>query len=149
MTDDSVFAKGILSRSEAETEALGRRLAARLVGGELIALHGELGAGKTVFARGLARGLGITEVVTSPSFTLVQEYRGPALRLYHVDLYRLNGAADALAFGLDELIADDQAVTVVEWPERLAGLLAGEMPEKLIHVQIRHGKSGREIRFGQ
>jgi tRNA threonylcarbamoyladenosine biosynthesis protein TsaE len=95
-------------------------LAQDLTGGEILLLSGELGAGKTVFVKGLASGMGIdAEEVTSPSFTLVNPYQG-RLRLYHLDLYRLSeGVAAAAAVDLDELLEDPSSVIVVEWADRL------------------------------
>ena len=114
----------------AGTEALGRRLAGVLPPGAVLTLYGDLGAGKTVLARGIARGLGITEPVTSPTFTIVQEYRAPGGRwLYHLDLYRIRDDADALAFGVEEYLFNPAAITVVEWPERIPGLLADVGPD--------------------
>jgi len=109
------------------TEAFAAGLAARLPPGTVVPLYGDLGSGKTVFARGVARGLGITEPVTSPTFAIAQEYRAPGgLWLYHLDLYRIANDAEALAFGLEEYLFAPHAVTLVEWPERIAGLLAAE-----------------------
>jgi tRNA threonylcarbamoyladenosine biosynthesis protein TsaE len=107
----------IITHSEAETSAAGRELAAALQRGAVVLLSGDLGAGKTAFVRGLAAGLGIDpNEVSSPTFTLVQEYRGGRLTLYHVDLYRLQaGEVDDL--GLDELT--EEGVTAIEWPDRL------------------------------
>ena len=109
------------SAGEAETFALGRRAGSRLAGGETLLLDGPLGAGKTVFVKGLAAGLGIdVDEVNSPSFTLVNRYDGGRLALYHLDLYRLpQGAAAAHAVDLDELISDERAVIVIEWAERM------------------------------
>lgn len=133
----------IISRSEAETEDCGRALAAELPRGSVVLLRGDLGAGKTVFARGFARGLGITEYVSSPTYTIVQEYQLPSGgRLYHLDLYRISGAVAALDFGVDEFLCDRNAFSLVEWPERIETLL----PEKVATVDIRHiGESEREI----
>jgi tRNA threonylcarbamoyladenosine biosynthesis protein TsaE len=117
---------------EQETEAAGAALGARLRGGDLVALSGDLAAGKTVFTRGLARALGIAEPVTSPTFAIVQEYAG-RLTLYHLDLYRLPGAQEALAFGVEEFLAQPGAVTVIEWAERLGDLL----PPATIRVSLR------------
>lgn len=105
--------------SVAETEALAERLAASLRGGEVVLLSGELGAGKTAFVRGLARGLGVDpEEVASPTFVLVTSYPG-RLRLHHADLYRLAGNGDDRELGLEELPGRD-GVLAVEWSERLS-----------------------------
>jgi tRNA threonylcarbamoyladenosine biosynthesis protein TsaE len=107
-----------LSDSEAATEALAGELAARLGAGDVVLLSGTLGAGKTAFVRGLARGLGADpEDVSSPTFAIVHEYRGGRLPLFHVDLYRLTPAA-ADDLGLYEMGAGE-GVLAVEWPERL------------------------------
>ena len=107
-----------LTHSEEETQAVARRLAAQLKPGDVVLLSGELGAGKTAFVRGLAVGLGIDpEAVSSPTFTLVHEYRGGRLALYHADLYRLEEAA-TWDLGLEELGVAD-GVLAVEWPDRL------------------------------
>jgi tRNA threonylcarbamoyladenosine biosynthesis protein TsaE len=107
-----------LTHSEEETMNVARQIASTLSAGDVLLLSGELGAGKTAFVRGLAQGLGIDEdEVSSPTFTLVHEYRGGRLRLYHVDLYRLERAAtDDL--GLDEMGVAD-GVLAIEWPDRL------------------------------
>ena len=105
-----------------ETQAFGEGWAADLVAGEIIALHGVLGAGKTQLVKGLARGLGYEGDVTSPTFTIVHEYRGGRLPLYHLDLYRMKSEADAIDIGLEEYLPSD-GVTVIEWPDRLASIL--------------------------
>jgi tRNA threonylcarbamoyladenosine biosynthesis protein TsaE len=112
------------TRSEEETAAIARALATDLEAGAVLLLSGNLGAGKTAFVRGLAEGLGVDPgEVSSPTFTLVHEYRGGTLTLYHVDLYRLDRAAtDDL--GLEELGVAD-GVLAVEWPDRLTHSLAG------------------------
>lgn len=114
------------SRSAAATRALGARLGAAARPGDVIAMDGPLGAGKTELARGIARGLGVEEPVASPTFVIVAEHEG-RVPLYHVDCYRIAGAGDALAAGiLDERAAD--GVTVIEWAERLgAALPAGRL----------------------
>ena len=118
---DKLPAGTVTTRDEAETFALGRTVGAALAGGEVLLLDGPLGAGKTIFAKGLAHALGIdTDEVTSPSFTLVNIYDEGRLKLYHMDLYRLSeGASAAHAVDLDELLTDESAVFVIEWAERM------------------------------
>ena len=126
----------ILSRSDAETETIGADLATRLVAGSRVLLYGDLGAGKTAFVRGLATGLGVDpDEVSSPTFTLVQEYRG-RLPLYHVDLYRLApGEVDDL--GLDALAAD--GVLAIEWAERMPR-------EDATAIEVRLEHAGEDLR---
>ena len=113
-----------LTRSEEETHALARQLASTLEAGDVVLLSGNLGAGKTAFVRGLASGLGIDPGdVSSPTFTLIHEYRGGRLTLYHVDLYRLDQTATN-DLGLEEMGVAD-GVLAIEWPERLSHSLPG------------------------
>jgi len=113
----------VFSLSDEETLELGRTVARGLRGGELIVLEGDLGLGKTVFAKGIAAGLGIApEDVTSPSFTLVQEYAGGRLPMFHVDLYRLEDPEDLATIGIEEVLSGG-GVVVVEWGERLPSYL--------------------------
>ena len=122
-----------ISRSESETEALGAVLAKDLRPGDVVALTGDLGAGKTAFVRGLARGLSLEPgEVSSPTFALVHEYRGGRLPLFHVDLYRLSGA-EAEDLGLDELGVAD-GVLAIEWPERLGRQFVGAIAVRLESV---------------
>ncbi len=122
------------SSSPTETFNLGHRVGARLEGGEILLLNGPLGAGKTLFVKGISSALGVDEEdVTSPSFTLVNPHDG-RLRLYHIDLYRLDeGASAAHAVDLDELLIDEQAVIVIEWPERMG---AYPLPNDVWHINI-------------
>ena len=108
-----------ISHSPAETEALGERFGRAARRGLVIALAGDLGAGKTQFVRGVARGLGCAGRVHSPTFTLVNEYGGGRLKLFHLDLYRLETAAQILSAGIEEFLQPD-GVAVIEWAERLA-----------------------------
>jgi tRNA threonylcarbamoyladenosine biosynthesis protein TsaE len=110
-----------ISHSPAETESLGESFGRAAKRGLVIALSGELGAGKTQLVKGIARGLGITARVHSPTFTLVNEYAGGRLRLFHLDLYRLESSAQILAAGLEEFLQPD-GVAVVEWAERIYDL---------------------------
>lgn len=129
-----------VTSSEADTRALAARLAHDLEAGATVLLSGDLGAGKTAFARGLAEGLGVDpDLVSSPTFTIVHEYAGGRLPLVHVDLYRLSDA-DLDDIGLDTDLAS-RGVTAVEWPERLTRPLRGA-----IHVTIVDaGNDTREI----
>ena len=132
--------KNIITHSETETAGVGQELAATLAAGSIVLLFGDLGAGKTAFVRGLAEGLGVPrDEVSSPTFTLVQEYRGGRLPLFHVDLYRLNDPREIDDLGLDE-IADD-GVLAIEWAEKLRDDQRG-----VIEVRIQHGDADtREI----
>jgi tRNA threonylcarbamoyladenosine biosynthesis protein TsaE len=128
----------IASDSEEDTVAAGARLGAHLQRGDVVLLFGDLGAGKTAFVRGLARGLGASpDDVSSPTFTLIQEYAGARATLYHVDLYRLE-PAEVDDLGLEELVAGD-GVVAIEWAERWAG-----RPDDAIEVRI--GDRGDERR---
>jgi len=116
-----------ISRSPEQTHRLGIRLGELLRGGEWICLEGELGAGKTCLAQGIARGWGVTEPVRSPTFTLIHEFRRPGDRrkLYHIDLYRIANAAEAWALGLGDEWAF-QGVCLIEWPEHAKAILPAE-----------------------
>ncbi len=121
------------SHSPAETEALGETWGREVHSGQVIALSGDLGAGKTQFVKGLARGLGITTRVHSPTFTLVNEYPGGRLPLFHLDLYRLETRAQILSAGVEEYLAP-AGVAVIEWAERLRdGLPAGTL---FVNIEI-------------
>ena len=128
------------TRSELETAAAGREIAPGLSAGSVVLLLGDLGAGKTALVRGLAEGLGIhPDEVTSPTFTIIQEYRGGRLPLFHVDLYRLNDAREVDDLGLDEIAAD--GVLAIEWAERLP-----RTPPDAMRVRIEHaGETDRRI----
>ncbi|HLM56275.1 MAG TPA: tRNA (adenosine(37)-N6)-threonylcarbamoyltransferase complex ATPase subunit type 1 TsaE, partial [Pyrinomonadaceae bacterium] len=120
-----------------ETFEVGRALGGKLSGGEILLLGGPLGAGKTVFVKGLASGLGVDpEEVSSPSFTLVNRYDEGRLVLYHLDLYRLaEGAAAAHAVDLDELLSDERAVIVIEWAERMGHYPLPEAAVRRVQIQ--------------
>jgi len=119
-----------VTASAAETAAAGERLGATLAAGDVVALTGELGAGKTCFVQGLTRGLGVQARATSPTFVLINEYRG-RMPVHHVDAYRTARVTELIDLGLLELF-DGDGVTVVEWAERAAPLL----PERAIRVHI-------------
>ena len=124
--------KTLTTSSEAETAAVGRDLAHGLTPGAVVLLVGDLGAGKTAFVRGLAEGLGVDPAdVSSPTFTLIHEYGGGRLPLFHVDLYRLNDAREIEELGLEMA---DEGVLAIEWAEKLPRSIPGA-----IAVQIEHG----------
>jgi tRNA threonylcarbamoyladenosine biosynthesis protein TsaE len=131
----------IRSDSPQRTEKIGWQLGKGLTGGEVIALFGQLGAGKTVFAKGLARGLGVAEQVTSPTFTLLKEYQG-RLPLYHIDAYRLSSAEEAELCGLAEYFWQG-GVVVVEWPQNIWELI----PETALEVTISQLPEARKLSF--
>lgn len=131
-----------MTKKPEETFALGERLAAYLPPGIVILLTGELGAGKTLFAQGIARGLKVSDHVTSPTFTIVNEYQG-RLSLFHIDAYRLEGEREMEEIGLEEYF-NSSGVTLVEWPERIQPFLP---PAYLkIDLQKDWDASGREFR---
>ncbi len=114
-----------VTHSPAETQRLGARLAVPALPGDVIALQGELGTGKTQFVKGLARGLGVRESVHSPTFILANEYRSGRMPLFHVDAYRVESASEAIGFGLEDYL-NDAGLTVVEWAERIRSALPPE-----------------------
>jgi len=134
--------RSLITTSEAETSAAGRELAATLPPGSIVLLSGDLGAGKTAFVRGMADGLAIDPAdVSSPTFTLIQEYRGGRLPLFHVDLYRLQ-PAEVDDLGLDELTTAG-GVMAIEWPDRLPRPF-----DEAIVVRIEYGEgSTRQLRI--
>ena len=124
------------SNSPGQTEEIGAALAAELKPGAVLAFTGDLGAGKTAFVRGLARGLGIAERVTSPTFTIVNEYEGGRLPLFHFDMYRLGSSEELFDIGWEDYLARG-GVCAVEWSENIADALE----ESCIKVDIRRGTS--------
>lgn len=119
------------TNSPEETWALAAELAEEIGPGTVMALHGDLGAGKTCFIQGFAVALGIDEPITSPTYTLIGEYEG-RLPLHHIDLYRLSGPTEALGLGLEEYF-DVNGITAIEWAERAGDLL----PEDMLHIEIK------------
>ena len=137
-----------ITRSAAETELLGASLAARLLPGDVIAFRGDLGAGKTAFTRGLARGLGITEAVTSPTYTIVNEYPQGRLPLFHFDMYRLHDAEELFDLGWEDYLARD-GVCAVEWSENVrealedpitVSIVRDPTDENVRHINIAGGR---------
>ena len=129
-----------MTRSPEETEAVGAALAQQLNSGSVIAYRGDLGAGKTAFTRGLARGLGYTGLVTSPTYTIVQEYLGGRLPLFHFDMYRLSSSDDLWDIGWEDYL-DRGGVCAVEWSENVEDAM-----ENAIFVTIeKTGEQSRRI----
>lgn len=124
----------IETKSAVETQALAAQLATEMPPGTVLCLHGDLGAGKTCFVQGLARALGVRRPVGSPTFTLINEYKGPK-PLAHIDLYRIRGAGDAFGLGLEDYLFHYPGIVAIEWAERVTELL----PEECWHVRIELG----------
>lgn len=143
----------ITTHSETETKEFGKKLALGrggetppLQGGDVILLYGELGSGKTTFVKGLAEGLGITKNITSPTFTLMNIYKvqSPESRvqsLVHIDTYRLKNEHELIAIGAEDYIGEPDIVTVIEWPEKIMGLLKNK---KVVNLTFDHGGSASE-----
>ena len=128
------------TNSPAETEAIGAALGKILPAGTVIAYRGDLGAGKTAFTRGLAKGLGCTEIVTSPTYTIVNEYLGGRLPLFHFDMYRLRSSDDLFDIGWDDYL-DRGGICAVEWSENVADAM-----EDAIYITIEKlGEDSRQI----
>lgn len=132
--------KEVISNSEEETAKLATEIAKTAAPGTVFALYGSLGAGKSVFSRGFARGCGVEGAIPSPTFTIIQEYgvniegRGDIERLYHMDLYRIQDSDAAYAFGIDEYLEDANAISLIEWPERIEDIL----PENIYCINLSH-----------
>jgi tRNA threonylcarbamoyladenosine biosynthesis protein TsaE len=120
--------------NEAELNKIGEDLGAVLTPGAVVALTGNLGAGKTTLAKAIARGLGVTDAVTSPTFSLIHEYRSGRLPFYHFDVYRLEDESEMYELGYEEYFFSE-GVTLVEWADRIEGLL----PENAIRVRLAYG----------
>lgn len=143
----TIFTRGkareVITESPDKTKKLAGQLARKLGAGSVLALHGELGGGKTCFVQGLAEALGVKEIVNSPTFTIINEYQGRC-RLYHVDLYRIRTAAETEALDLEDYLEGD-GITAIEWPEKISTLL----PKDTIHIYFDFVDANhRRIRIG-
>jgi tRNA threonylcarbamoyladenosine biosynthesis protein TsaE len=127
-------ARTVATSSEAETVALGTSLAAELRAGDVVALYGTLGTGKTHFIKGVCAGLGAGTHVTSPTFTIINEYRGGRIPVYHFDFYRMKDLRELREIGFDEYLSGD-GVCLLEWAERVEGLL----PARRLDVTLAFG----------
>ena len=125
---------------EQELMELGFNVGSRLMGGEVIELIGDIGAGKTTFTKGIAKGMGVDEEVSSPSFTISHTYKGGSLYLHHYDFYRLDDPG-IMVEDLAEVMNSSDNVVVIEWP----GVVDGILPENIIRVKINHLENGREV----
>ena len=132
------------SNSERDTEELGRRLGKRVAPGTVIAYTGDLGAGKTAFTRGLARGLGVADRVTSPTFTIVQEYDGGRLPLYHFDVYRIGDVSEMDEVGYEDYFYGG-GVTLIEWSSLISEILPPHVTEVTIEKDLSQGFDYRKI----
>ena len=144
-TPAALVVREVVTDSAAATQAAGQALGTAVQPGQVIALRGNLGAGKTTFVQGLARGLGVSARVASPTFVLVNEYTGTSgVRLAHVDTYRLGVAAldEAEGMGIEELLEDAGTVVAIEWADRVLQLL----PEDILLVELEYGP-GEDQRF--
>ncbi len=132
-----------VSNSAAETQGFAADMAKRLTAGDVLCLYGDLGAGKTAFVQGLAKGLGIDEPITSPTFTIVNEYEG-RLPLYHFDVYRIADSDEMYEVGFDEYVYGE-GVSVIEWPQLIADILPDKRYDIEIKKDLKKGESYREI----
>jgi tRNA threonylcarbamoyladenosine biosynthesis protein TsaE len=123
-----------LTNSSGETQKLGESFAQKLQGGDVLALYGNLGSGKTTFVQGLAKGLGVKKRIISPTFIIVRHYRIDGGNFYHVDLYRTESRHDLLGVGLDQIIAQKDSIIVLEWAEKMGELL----PRKRIDIEFEY-----------
>ena len=134
----------VISSSEEETVKLAAAFASSLPRPAVVTLTGDLGTGKTVFSRGMARALGVEGPISSPTFTIVQEYEIETGLLFHMDLYRIADDEDALTFGIEDFLTDKTAICIIEWPQRLSCLL----PDEVYAVHLQHvSENEREIRL--
>lgn len=131
----------IIAKTREETIAAAERFAAQLQGGDVVLLTGELGAGKTTFTKGIALALGIKEPVTSPTFTIIKEYKGEKLALYHMDMYRLSG--DITELGLEEYLGRKDGVCVVEW------CATRDFHARVFEIALEYYGEGRKITFSE
>jgi len=121
--------------NEMETNQYGKELASHLNGGDILLLYGDLGAGKTTLTKGIAAGLGIQKDITSPTFTLMNVYplkNSSAKNFVHIDTYRLNDEKELLAIGVEDYLGAPDSITIIEWPEKIEGLLLGKNVKKIL-----------------
>lgn len=127
-------------KNEQEIINAGKVFASQLKGGDVVLLHGDLGAGKTTFTKGIARGLGIKDTITSPTFTLMNVYEGG--KLVHIDTYRLESPHELIAIGAADYVGQPETISIIEWPEKIQDLLGDK---KTVSVFLKHTSAGREL----
>lgn len=138
MKDEKIF----ITNNLRETQKIAEDIAQQLKGGEIIALHGELGSGKTTFAQGLAKGLGITKRIISPTFIIMRTYKTGSKNFYHIDLYRVESQNDIEGLGIKEILADKNVIVAIEWAEKIQTLL----PQERIDMRLEYvSESKRRI----
>lgn len=143
-----MYKRKLITKSSEETKKLGEAFAKNLKGGDVLALYGPLGAGKTTFLQGLAKGLGITGRITSPTFVLLKQYKvkkstDATLYFYHIDLYRISGVQEIRDLGLNDILSSKKGVAAIEWGEKMAVL-----PKKRWEINFAYITSDeREIRI--
>lgn len=146
-----VKTKVFISKNSAETQKIGEEFVKTLKNGKIIALYGNLGAGKTTFVQGLAKGLGIEKRITSPTFIIVKRYQlrdkiydSRFKNLYHIDLYRIEGQVNVEELGFDEIIQDQKNIIIIEWAEKMEN----QLPEERINIYFKHLEGDkREIKI--
>ena len=134
------------TKSQSETEVFGKKLSAKLNGGDILLLSGELGAGKTSLVKGIAKGLGIKHEITSPTFTLMNIYEVKSLKskvksLVHIDTYRLKDEKELLEIGVEDYLGKPNTICVIEWPEKISNLLKNY---KTKNIALEHGKNPKQ-----
>ena len=131
----------LTTNSIEETQTIAKLIAPKLKGGDILLLRGDLGAGKTTLTKALCEALGVKEDVTSPTFTIVNEYNGK-YKVNHFDMYRVNSIMEAMEFGFDEMIRDRDSINIIEWPEVVMDIL----PSEVIDMEIKRiDNNSREI----
>lgn len=136
-----------ITKSYSETENIGKKFAATLKAGEIVGLYGDLGAGKTTFVKGIAKGFGVSSRIISPTFVIVREHvvkdRRGIERIYHIDLYRLEKETDILGIHLQDIFKDRHAIVLIEWPEKIESVLHGHW--KICFINL--GEQERKIKI--